>query len=216
MSGARTSSRGERLADGCIHLLGLSAAFFASVVLMLAALRSSGELVVAAAGIYGMGLLAAPACSALYSFAAERRWRARLRRFDHAAIFVMIAGTYTPVVTLSNPTAWGWSVLAAVWMGAIVGAATKLLAPDRLDRSSVLAYLALGWAGLATMGPLLSALRPIEAALLAAGGSLYILGVVVHLSTRLRYNKALWHAFVLVAAGCHFVAIYRLVATLPR
>ena len=173
--------------------------------------QSRSILVSAVAGLYGIGLLAMLGSSALYHLVKEGRWRPRLRRLDHAAIFVMIAGTYTPVVVFAIPGTWGWSLLTVVWAGAVAGAAVKFLAPGRFERLSVLAYLVLGWAGMAAIGPLLNALQTPDMVLLAAGGLLYSLGVLMHLSTRLRYHNALWHLFVLVAAGCHFVAVYRLV-----
>lgn len=211
MSGTCVYTRGERLTDSCVHVLGLSAALIACSALVVAGLHSRSILVSTVAGLYGIGLLAMLGSSALYHLVKEGRWKLRLRRLDHAAIFLMIAGTYTPVVALTIPGTWGWSLLAAVWVGAAAGAAVKFLAPGRFERLSVLAYLVLGWAGMAAIGPLLDALRTPDMVLLAAGGLLYSFGVLMHLSTRLRYHNALWHVFVLVATGCHFVAIYRLV-----
>lgn len=211
MSGVCSYTRGERLVDGCIHVFGLLAALAASSALMWVGLRSNSILTSAAVGLYGLGLLAMLGSSALYHLVRDGPWKARLRRLDHAAIFLMIAGTYTPVIVLAIPDSLGWSLLVGVWVGAAAGAAVKVLAPRRLDRLSILAYLALGWAGLAAIGPLRDALQTLDIILLAAGGLLYSLGVVAHLSTRLRYHNALWHLCVLVAAGCHFVAVYRLV-----
>ena len=211
MSGTCVYTRGERLADGGIHLVGLSAAVVACSALVMAGHQSRSILVSAVAGLYGIGLLAMLGSSALYHLVKEGRWKPRLRRLDHAAIFMMIAGTYTPVVVFAIPGTWGWSLLTVVWAGAVAGATVKFLAPGRFERLSVLAYLVLGWAGMAAIGPLLNALQTPDMVLLAAGGLLYSLGVLMHLSTRLRYHNALWHLFVLVAAGCHFVAVYRLV-----
>ncbi|MBR0670580.1 PAQR family membrane homeostasis protein TrhA [Neoroseomonas soli] len=211
MNGACVYTRGERLADSGIHLLGMSAALIACSALAVAGHQSRSILVSVAVGLYGIGLLAMLGSSAVYHLVKEGRWKGRFRRLDHAAIFVMIAGTYTPVIVLAMPGPWGWSLLSVVWAGAVAGAAVKFLAPGRFERLSVLAYLALGWVGMAAIGPLLDALRTPDMVLLAAGGLLYSSGVLMHLSTRLRYHNALWHLFVLVAAGCHFVAVYRLV-----
>lgn len=204
-------TRGELLADGTIHLLGTSAALAACAALLALAARSDNLLAGLALGPYVTGMVAMFGFSALYNLATEGRWKPRLRRLDHAAIFVMIAGTYTPVVALTIPGTWGWSLLAVVWVGAVAGVAVKFLAPGRFERLSVVAYLVLGWAGVTALGPLLDALPTRDMVLLATGGLLYSLGVLMHLSTRLRYHNALWHLFVLVAAGCHFVAVYRLV-----
>jgi hemolysin III len=151
-------------------------------------------------------------CSGLYNIAGEGPRKALLRRLDHAAIFGMIAGTYTPIGLLALGGAWGWGVLVVVWAGAAGGAAFKLVAPGRFGRASIAAYLLLGWAGLAALDPLLAALPPRDLALLAGGGLLYSLGVAVHLSTRLPYHTAIWHALVLAAAACHYAVVLRLAA----
>jgi len=205
-------SRGERVADAVVHTAGLSAALVACAALFATASRPTDIRLVVALGLYAAGLVAMLSCSALYNMAAEGPARALLRRFDHAAIFVMIAGTYTPVALLGIGGIWGWGLLAVVWTGAAGGAALKLLAPARFERASIAAYLLLGWAGLAALDPLLAALLPQDLALLVVGGLLYSLGVIVHLSTRLPYHNALWHALVLAAAACHYVVILRLAA----
>jgi hemolysin III len=204
-------TRGERRADAVVHIVGLSGALAGCGTLGLAVPGSTDEVRVAVAlGIYAAGLMAMLGCSALYNMAPEGPRKALLRRLDHAAIFVMIAGTYTPVALLAIGGGWGWSLLALVWIGAAAGAAVKLFAPRRFDRASIVAYLALGWAGAVALRPLLEALEPVDLGLLVAGGLLYSFGVVLHLSTRLRYHNALWHASVLAAAACHYVVVLRL------
>jgi hemolysin III len=205
-------SRGERVADAAVHVLGLTAALAGCALLTAEAPRGAGVRSVAALGLYAAGLVAMLGCSALYNLAGDGPRKAMLRRFDHAAIFVMIAGTYTPVALLAIGGAWGWGLLGVVWVGAAGGAALELLAPGRLARISVAAYLLLGWTGLAALDPLLAALPPRDLALLAGGGLLYSLGVAVHLSTRLPYHNALWHALVLAAAACHYAVVLRLAA----
>src|SRR4051812_11028317 len=134
--------------------------------------------------LYAAGLLAMLGCSAAYNIAgpvdgwAERR--GLLRRLDHAAIFTMIAGTYTPVVGIGVGGLWGWALLAMIWAGALGGVALKLLAPGRVERISVFAYLILGWAGILVVEPLLEALPPRDLLLLLAGGVLYSLGTLLH------------------------------------
>jgi hemolysin III len=204
--------RGERAADAAVHAVGIAAAIAGCVVLTAAASRPLGTRQAIALGLYAAGLLAMLGCSALYNLSAEGGRKDLLRRFDHAAIFVMIAGTYTPVALLAIGGNAGGALLATVWTGAIAGAGLKLLGPGRFERASIAAYLLLGWAGLTAIGPLLAALPPWDLGLLFAGGLLYSLGVVVHLSTRLRYRRALWHTFVLAAAGCHYAVVLRLVA----
>ena len=203
-------SRGERAADAAVHALGFTAALAACAALVAAAPRPPGARLAVALGLYGAGLLAMLGCSALYNLAATGPRKALLRRLDHAAIFGMIAGTYTPIGLLAVGGAWGWGVLIVVWMGAVAGAALKLVAPGRFERASIAAYLLLGWVGLAALDPLLAALPPRDLALLAGGGLLYSLGVAVHLSTGVPYHNAVWHALVLAAAACHYAVVLRL------
>jgi len=204
-------SRSERVADALVHILGITAALAACAALVVALPRPAGVRLLVAVGLYAVGGLAVLICSALYNLSGEGPRRALLRRLDHAAIFAMIAGTYTPVALLAIGNTWGWGLLAIVWTGAAGGAALKLLAPGRVERVSIAAYLLLGWAGLVALDALLAALPPRDLALLAGGGLLYSLGVAVHLSTRLPYHNALWHVLVLFAAACHYAVILHLV-----
>ena len=190
----------EILADGVIHALGLTLGAVAAIVLLLTA----DDL--APAAIYLAGLAAMLVCSALYNLRRASLRREWLRRFDHAAIFVMIAGSYTPFA-LRLEGAWSWGLLAAVWSLAAMGVAVKLARPRFIEPISVVLYLGLGWLGLAAFGPMLSALEPPTLILLAAGGAIYSLGVVFHLSQRMPYQNAIWHGFVLVAAAVHYAAV---------
>jgi hemolysin III len=143
---------------------------------------------------------------------AQPRLKEWLRRFDHAAIFLMIAGTYTPFVLIEMNTPWGLSLLAVVWAIAAVGIVLQLFAPRYLGGLSVALYLIQGWAVLAALEPLMTALPGRVLTLLMAGGVLYTVGVVFHLWERLPYQNAIWHGFVLTAATCHFAAVIFVVA----
>lgn len=203
-------TRGERAADAVIHALGVPAAFIACAVLAMAAQRPTEMRSAVPLGLYAAGLIAMLGCSALYNLTVEGPRKALLRRFDHAAIFMMIAGTYTSVVLLALGGAWAVALLTFVWTGALAGIALKLFAPARFERASIAAYLLLGWAGLAALDPLLTALPMQDMALIFAGGVLYSAGVAVHLATRLPYHNALWHALVLAATACHYAVVLRL------
>jgi len=203
-------SAAERRADAAVHAGGLLAVIAGCVIL---GIGIRGEAMVAAAtALYAAGLCATFFCSAAYNLAPDGPWKARLRRMDHAAIFLMIAGTYSPVSLLGVGGTEGALLLGFVWIGAVAGAAIKLLAADCFERASIAAYLVLGWVGALALPSMLRALPAGVLALLAAGGLLYSLGVVVHLSTRIRYHNAIWHAFVLAAATCHFGVVYWLSA----
>ena len=203
----------ERRADAAVHVVGL--AFGLSACLVLGrAMRSGGHDLgtIAALAVYAGGLMAMLACSALYNLAEDGARKRLYRRLDHAAIFLMIAGTYTPFALVALGGAWGVGLLAVVWTAAAAGIAVELLDRGRHDNLSVAAYLLLGWAVLPALGPLAGALSPAGLALLVVGGVLYSVGAVFHVWTSLPYQNAIWHGFVLTAAACHYAAVLREVA----
>src|SRR5438445_330139 len=130
-----------------------------------------------------------------------------LRRLDHAAIFVMIAGTYTPfTVGILNGAAAVWST-GSMWAAALAGAAVKLAYPRRFEWITIVFYLGLGWAAVVFMRPLLAALDRPTLILIVMGGIVYSIGAGIHSWRRLPFHDAIWHALVLIAAGCHYAAI---------
>ncbi len=154
-----------------------------------------------------MALVATFTCSAGYHLVVRPRIKEVFRRLDHAAIFLMIAGTYTPFVLIKMDNAWGLGLLAVVWGMAAIGIAIKLFAPRFLDGLSTALYLVQGWAVVAAWEPLQTALSSSVLTLLMVGGVLYTVGVVFHLWNRLPYQNAIWHGFVLSAASCHYAAV---------
>jgi len=198
----------EYRADRVVHAVGLLVAPVAVAALVVGVvLARRGPLVEFGVAIYGAALLTMLTCSALYNLLRSSPWRDWLRRCDHAAIFAMIAGTYTPFTLLWLPRDWGWAFCLAVWAVAGIGIAIKFAWPRRLERLSIALYLALGWSILPAIGPMTATMAPAGLLLLLAGGGLYSLGVVFHLWSRLPYQNAIWHGFVLAAAACHFAAI---------
>jgi hemolysin III len=157
--------------------------------------------------VYSVCLVAMLGCSAAYNLASDASRRGFLRQLDHAAIFLMIAGTYTPFTTCRLHGVWGIGMTTAVWTGAVTGAVMKLICPRRVEQVSTVAYLALGWIILVGMRPLLSSVDIQTAVLLGVGGVLYTIGTGFHLWRALPFHNAIWHSFVLVAASCHYAAI---------
>jgi hemolysin III len=197
----------ERVADGCIHIIGVAASLVALTALLVIGVQSKTTLWVVSLTIYGLALVATFSCSAGYNLVVRPGLKEILRRLDHAAIFLMIAGTYTPFILIKMNTPWGLGLLAVVWTMALLGIAIKLFAPRFLDGLSTALYLVQGWAVLAAWEPLMSALPGRVLTLLMVGGVLYTIGVVFHLWERLPYQNAIWHGFVLSAASCHFAAV---------
>ena len=208
--------RSEVVADAAVHALGAAFGLAACALLAAATLPRTGAdpLRALALWVYAAGLVAMLGCSALYNLApADSRRKALLRRCDRAAIFAMIAGTYTPFAGVALGGVLGCGLLAFVWAAAAAGAAHALLGrPGQREGAAVLLYLLLGWCGVVLAVPLSAALSTEGLALLAAGGVLYSAGTALHLAARLPYHNAAWHACVLAAAACHFAAVLRDIA----
>jgi hemolysin III len=209
----RPRSRGEIVADAIVHAIGLVAAGIGAVVLVAFALHGGAYGALPALALYTLGLFVMLGCSCAYNLAPESPRKERLRQFDQAGIFLMIAGTYTPFTTLSLGGPWAIGLTGFVWLAALAGAGLKLLFPRRFDRLTIAAYLILGWAGGVALAPLTDALGLTTLMLIAVGGVLYSVGVVFHLADRLPFQAAIWHGFVVAAAGVHYAAVLRTLKT---
>ncbi|MEM9139383.1 MAG: hemolysin III family protein [Pseudomonadota bacterium] len=207
----RPYSAAELWADTTVHVVGVLGALLAVPVLItLAAVWREEGALVAAVAIYGASILAMFCFSASYNIANIRlpggRVLEALRRLDHAAIYVKIAGTYTPYAVLAGGPTGRW-LLIGVWTGAIAGLMGKLVAPDRWERLSLALYLALGWAFVLAAGPISAKITEATLILIIIGGCLYTVGVVFHLWQRLPFQNAIWHLFVLVASFVFYSAM---------
>ncbi len=199
--------RGEKLADSIVHILGIASGLVGAVVLLGWAVTSLPPMTTLALVIYCAGLLAMLGCSGAYHMIQVPAWKNLLRRLDHAAIFLKIAGTYTPFALIKLGGTHGLSLFVAVWAVALLGAIAKLTLTAQWDRLAVAVYLALGWSGVATLQPLAAAVDPASLVLLGVGGLIYSLGVVFYLWRSLPYHNAIWHLFVLLGTACHFAAV---------
>jgi hemolysin III len=200
-------SRAELIADGVVHAIGIVLAIAAgSALLAVAAFRvEPGEY--AAAVFYVVSLLTVLTISCIYNLWPVSRTKWILRRFDHAAIFLLIAGTYTPILAQVTDTATARTMIVVVWAAAAAGIVMKLLLPGRFDRAAVVFYLAIGWSGVAIARTLAQTLPPSTLWLILAGGIVYSCGVVFFVWQRLRFQNALWHACVVTGASLHLAAV---------
>lgn len=205
-------SKGEIWADAAAHAIGLLFGLVATTALLITASHHDQGLLIFGASLYGVGLLAMLTCSAAYNMWPPSPTKELWRRFDHAAIFIMIAGTYTPFLMNRMGGAWGFGLLAFVWLVALFGAAMKLAFPRRWESITIALYLGLGWSILVAVNPLLQSVSLNSLILIAAGGVIYSIGVVFHLWDRLPYQNAIWHWLVLAAAACHYIAVLNEVA----
>lgn len=204
----RAYSHGEQVADRWIHYAGLIAVLLGSAALIVTAVKAEHALTIVCIAIYVIGLLGMIGASALYSLAPPSPRKEWFRRLDHAGIFLLIACTYTPFALVRIGGGWGLGIVVFVWLAAVMGIALKLFYPRRFERLSIALYLALGWIILIALEPLFDAVSLSDIILLSIGGFLYSLGVAFYVWHRLPYHNAIWHGFVLVAAACHWVAIF--------
>jgi hemolysin III len=193
-------------ADLVAHVVGLGLAVIGGATLLVLALGLNGPVQAASVLIYVAAFVAMLALSAAYNFS-RLRWRPVLRRLDHAAIFLMIAGSYTPFTTQRLHGDWAVGMTAAVWGLALAGAAAKLFLPGLGRGFWVGLYLGLGWIALIALQPIVSGVSAPTLALLAAGGLVYSAGAGIYLLKRLKFRRAIWHGHVVAAAALHFAAV---------
>jgi hemolysin III len=204
---AHYPTHAERVADRWVHVIGLVAAAMGAPLLVGLALAQGGLGRASSTLVYALCLLAMLTVSAAYNLAKRPALQLRLRRLDHAAIFLMIAGSYTPFTTQRFEGAWAIAMTIAVWAIALIAAAGKLFLPGVSKRIWLAVYLLLGWMVLGAIEPLIAGVRPVSLILLAAGGAIYSLGVIAYAAPRLPFRRAVWHGAVLAAAGAHYAAI---------
>ena len=190
----------EHVADGVIHVAGIAASLVAIIFLIAIYAPNGSGGMIAALAVYGATMVGLFSTSAAYHLTPSKDWKPLLQRFDHAAIFLKIAGTYTPLVAVMGGV-YAYGVLAIVWLGALSGAATRLVFGDRFAKLSIGLYLLLGWASVLLVGLMFERLPSGAAIMVIAGGLLYTIGVVFHVWERLKFQKAIWHGFVLVASS---------------
>lgn len=201
-----TFSRPERIADGTVHVLGIMTSIIAATTFLILIQGKLSPVTMTATVIYSLSLIAMLTASGLYHLAAHTRARPILRRLDHAAIYVKIAGTFTPLAVLLG-TGFGYVILGLVWLIALLGAARKLLAKRGRMTTSSLPYIALGWIGFMLMIPLTKIAPTPALILITVGGLTYTAGVFFYRAEGWRFATAIWHGMVLIASACFFAAI---------
>ncbi len=200
-------TRGERIADRWVHIAGLVFGIGGGLLLVGIAMAMGGLGRISAVSVYAACMIAMLAISAAYNLAQGAQLQQRLRRFDHAAIFLMIAGSYTPFTTQRFEGTLAIAMTLGVWAIALAAAAGKLFLPGVSKKLWIPVYLLLGWMVVGAIGPLIEGVRPAALILLVAGGVIYSLGVLIYIWSTLPYRRAIWHLFVIAAAGTHYAAV---------
>jgi hemolysin III len=198
----------EEIANAVTHGIGLLLSIAGFVVLLvLAALRGTAWHIVACS-IYGATLICLYTASTLYHASISPRVKRALRIFDHSAIYLLIAGTYTPFLLVSLRGPWGWSLFAVIWGLAVAGVLFKFWFVERFGILSTAVYIAMGWLVVIAAKPVITHVPIIALIWLLAGGLAYTAGVIFFVAKRIPYSHAIWHIFVLAGSICHYFAVF--------
>ncbi len=191
------------------HAIGLILSLIATVLLVIKALDYGGALPLISFTVFGLSLITLYAASTLYHSQTNPQRRARFRVLDHASIYLLIAGTYTPFMLITLANSVGWIIFAVSWVMAVIGIVIKLFFTGRFKLLSTLMYLFMGWMIVFAMKPLMESISAQGLWWLIAGGIAYTIGAVLYSIKRLPFNHAIFHIFVLLGSSSHFIAVYR-------
>jgi hemolysin III len=207
----RPYSPAELIADGFVHAVAIIAGVIAFAVLFVRiALRGDASDALAMS-VYAAGFFLLFGFSCAYNMTPPSHLKFLLRRLDHAAIFLMISGTYTALLSQLPDRALAWTLAGVIWTVSLAGATVKILYPGKYDGAAVGVYLGLGWIGIFAARPLIAALPAQTLILILVGGLFYTVGVLFHLWNSLKFQNAIWHGFVAVAAACQYAGIVQAV-----
>jgi hemolysin III len=200
-------TRGEELANAITHGIGLVLALVGLPVLVLGSLSRGDALLVAGMSVFGAALVAVYASSTLYHAVPPSRTKQVLQVVDHVAIYLLIAGTYTPYALGVLRGRWGWMLLGAIWTLAALGILFKVAFRTRFRRLSTAFYVAMGWTAILVIRPLALAMDSAGFWLLVGGGLCYTAGVFFYVRSTPRYMHAVWHLFVMAGSACHYFSV---------
>ncbi|SFR50851.1 hemolysin III [Pseudidiomarina maritima] len=216
MSKHKAYSVAEEIAHALTHGVGAIAAIVGLVFMLVWAVSYGDTFHVVSASIYGASLILLYLASTLYHAFPWPRLKALFQQMDHAAIYVLIAGTYTPFALVNLRGAWGWTLLAVVWSIAFIGVIMEVAMKERKKWLSLSLYLGLGWMALVVIKPMLETVEAGGLWLLLAGGLAYTFGVIFYVWKSLRFHHAIWHVFVLAGSVLHFFSVFYFVLPHPE
>lgn len=209
-------SPAEETASTLTHLVGALLAAAGLVLLVAYAAMAHDVRRIVAVSVYGASLVLMYSASACYHRVNHPRLKRSLRILDHASIYLLIAGTYTPVLLISMRGSWGWSLFGVIWTLACAGVVLKLFFVERFALLSTAVYIAMGWLVVIAAKPLFASVPHGGVAWLVAGGIIYTAGVIFYLWEHLPFNHAIWHLFVIAGSACHFLAVLFYVLPVAR
>lgn len=198
----------EEVINVVTHLLGLVLSIVALVILVTSASLYGTTLHIVSFSIFGSSMVILYLASTLYHLARKKTLRRKLNIFDHSAIYVLIAGTYTPFCLVVLQNTLGWAMFALIWLLALVGILLKIFYTGKYDKLSTIGYVLMGWVAIIAVKPLIEALNTEALVYILMGGISYTIGAVFYSLEKLAYNHAIFHIWVLLGSMCHFIAIF--------
>ncbi|MCF6243022.1 MAG: hemolysin III family protein [Bacteroidales bacterium] len=201
-------SNKEEFLNTLSHAIGIALSIVAAVLLMIKAINLASTVYIVSFGIFALSLLILYSASTLYHGTVDTVIKQRFQVFDHAAIYVLIAGTYTPFALIVLPDAWGWSMFGVEWGLALTGIVLKLFYTGKFNKISTAAYVLMGWIVVIAIKPLMNNLSTEGLKWLFIGGAFYTIGALLYMIKKIPFNHAIFHIFVLLGSFSHFVAVY--------
>jgi hemolysin III len=197
----------DEVANTLTHGFGLCCSLLGLIVLVVLALIHGGKWQIIGCAIYGVTLVSLYAASTCYHGASSPRLKHALMIFDHCAIYLLIAGTYTPFLLVNLRGSWGWSLFAVIWTIAVTGILFKLWFADRFPVFSVGMYVAMSWLGVIAARQIYMHVPPVGVFWICLGGAMYMLGIVFYTCNKIPYHHVIWHILVMAGSTCHYIAI---------
>ena len=210
ISNPKYSEKEEKL-NVLTHAFGLLMSSIGLPFLLLKSLQYNGFWKPISIVIFGISLVILYAASTFYHASKDPKIRRKLNIFDHAAIYVLIAGTYSPFTIIVLEGSLGWIIFGCTWAFALVGIVLKFFYTGRYDKLSTIMYILMGWQIILVINPLIDVFSPEGLQLLFAGGVFYTVGALLYASKKIKYNHAIFHVFVLLGSACHYACIYKYV-----
>lgn len=204
----------DELANTITHGFGLIGSIVGFIVLLILAILRCGKWQIVGCAIFGVTLVCLYAASTLYHGISSPRAKRALMIFDHSAIYLLIAGTYTPFLLVNLRGSWGWSLLAVIWSMAVVGILFKLWFADRFPVISVSAYVVMGWLGVLAAHQVYTHVPLAGVVWIVLGGLAYTIGVIFYACKRIPHHHVIWHLLVMAGSACHYIAV--LYSVFPR
>jgi len=197
----------EERANVITHAAGLVFSIIGLGVLVSRAVTSGSILGIVGGSVFGISLVFLYSTSTFYHMVSDPQTKRILRTLDHMAIYILIAGTYTPIVLINLGGVWGWSLFGVIWALALIGIVYKMFFTGRFETLSTLVYITMGWLVFVAVKPMLEAVAIPGLIWIAAGGLLYSIGVLFYASKKMPFHHTIWHLFVLGGSTCHYLAV---------